>query len=82
MLMSILMVCCLCLFTFSKKYISRVVIKFHCLVIPCINLANHAPEFQIGHVLGVICPIDSYLKKMEKFSKTMRQTAQVSSITY
>ena len=27
--MSILMVCCCCLFTFSKKYISRVVIKFH-----------------------------------------------------
>ena len=27
--MSILMVCCRCLFTFSKKYISQVEINFH-----------------------------------------------------
>ena len=46
------------------------------LVIPCINLANHAPEVQIGQVLRVICSHKLVLKKH------MRPTAQVSSITY
>ena len=45
------------------------------LVIPCINLANHAPEVQIGQVLRVI-----YSHKL--VLKHMWPTAQVSSITY
>ena len=53
------------------------------LVIPCINLPNHAPEVQFGHVLGVIFSHRLiFKKKLENFSEIMRQTAQVSSITY
>ena len=35
-------------------------------MIPCINLANHAPEVQIGQILGTFAPIDLYLKKTGK----------------
>ena len=39
---------------------SLYIIIYQFLVIPCINLANHALEVQIGHVLGSFVPIDSY----------------------
>ena len=67
----------------SMRLTSNILCIYQCLVIPCINLASHAPEVQIGHVLGVICSHRLiFKKKMEKFSETMRQTAQVSSIPH
>ena len=42
-----------------------------------------APEVQIGCVLGVICShrLVFKKKKLEKFSETMRQTAQYNILT-
>ena len=62
---------------------SNILCIYQCLVIPCINLANHAPEVQIGHVVGVICSHRLMIKdNLKKISETMRQTAQVYSTTY